>query len=243
MPSGIAHIIHSQTLRTQACFKLQQLLQDIGQVAQMVCLVPVDHTTDQAPASQENTLDGPLCVVNTHLYFHRHAPHVRSIQAAVLAHETARFADSMMQRMADTSTPAVVLCGDLNSDHAQTPFPGCVELLRAGRLPETHFDWEVGAGFVFEQGSLGKVKEEAGDNTPGGKKQTAEQDQAVEVAKPTGPIGATLQMPLCLRSADDFSLPFTNYVRSFMVCVVSMHCMIMKYNSMVTAGCIRLCVA
>lgn len=179
----------------------------------MVCLAPVDQPVDHPHAYDTATptsIDGPLCVVNTHLYFHNGAPHIRTIHASMLAHEAAHFSDEMGGTMGATSIstptpPAIVLCGDLNSDPTHAPFPGCVELLRSGRLPDTHFDWAVGSGFVFE-----RREEEEEENAA-----ASAQEQAPDAS--TGPVGATLQLPLCLSSADGFTLPYTNYVRTFVV--------------------------
>lgn len=174
--------------------------------------------------------NGPLCVVNTHLFFHKRAPHIRTIQAAILAAEAAAFADRAALDDADGrdpppphAVPAVVLCGDLNSSYTGSELPGCLELLRAGRLTEDFADWGEGASFAL------------------GPKGAPPSTKAV--APPVGgPVGARLQVPLCLRSADGFALPYTNFVEAYEVrvcrttvqagCVCCVCCVCMQHCSM-----------
>lgn len=61
--------------------------------------------------------DGPLCVVNTHLFFHPRAPHIRTLHTAALLAE----ASALIERAAPSQQlrgqrPALLFCGDLNSD-------------------------------------------------------------------------------------------------------------------------------
>ena len=79
-------------------------------MAQLTVLAP----TEPSPG------DGPLCIVNTHLFFHPRANHIRTIHAAAIAVE----AWQLIQRIQGSAalagllrgrTPALVFCGDLNS--------------------------------------------------------------------------------------------------------------------------------
>lgn len=116
---------------------------------------------------------------------------------AILVAEAAAFVDRMAVQ--GGPVPAVVLCGDLNSSYTDAQLPGCLELLRSGRLSEHYPDWAEGARYV---------------QIPKG----APQPPADEEPRIDRPVGANLQLPLCLRSADRFSLPFTNVVQSYEVC-------------------------
>lgn len=77
----------------------------VSTVAQLTVLKP----RQQAPAEE-----GLLCVVNTHLFFHPKASHIRTLHAAAMLAE----AHAIMQETGRQlgRTPALLFCGDLNSD-------------------------------------------------------------------------------------------------------------------------------
>ena len=74
-------------------------------VAQLTLLQPVG-----AGAS----LEGTLCLLNTHLFFHPRAPHIRTLHVAAMLAEARALADSAAPEL--PRTPALLFCGDLNSD-------------------------------------------------------------------------------------------------------------------------------
>ena len=83
--------------------------------------------------------DGASCsllVLNTHLYYHPAAPHVRTLQLAVLLRQAAK-------ELAANPGTSLLLCGDLNS----TPETGVVEYLWKGVLSPSHPEWEHGYKF------------------------------------------------------------------------------------------------
>lgn len=64
---------------------------------------------------------GCLCVVNTHLFFHPYAPHIRTMHTAAILEEAAAFLqqaaeDPRVGAALGGSRPTVLFCGDLNSD-------------------------------------------------------------------------------------------------------------------------------
>jgi 2',5'-phosphodiesterase len=65
-----------------------------------------------------------LAVVNTHLFFHPSAPHIRALQAAVILHEVHRLLGGGGGSGVDQA--AVVFCGDFNA----MPRDGAVEFVR-----------------------------------------------------------------------------------------------------------------
>lgn len=76
-------------------------------VAQLTVLAPA------GPAPR----DGPLCVVNTHLFFHPRAPHIRTLHTAALLAEAGALIDEVAGSPAlHGRRPALLFCGDLNSD-------------------------------------------------------------------------------------------------------------------------------
>eukprot|EP00887_Chlorella_sp_A99_P003497 scaffold7.g3497.t1 len=117
--------------------------------------------------------DAPLCLVNTHLYFHDSAPHVRTMHAWAILHEAAALVARHARALQAAAPPdaggggaaagggggaprgpaALVFCGDLNCGLSRG-VPGVVELLRSGRLAADYWDWERGRGFVY--GSLSR---------------------------------------------------------------------------------------
>lgn len=56
----------------------------------------------------------PLVALNTHLFFHPRASHIRTLHTAALLDEVAAFASQQQQQGGEE--PALLFCGDLNSD-------------------------------------------------------------------------------------------------------------------------------
>ena len=77
----------------------------VSTVAQLTVLQPV-----AAGAS----LDGSLCLLNTHLFFHPQAPHIRMLHVAAMLAEARALAESAAPEL--PQAPALLFCGDLNSD-------------------------------------------------------------------------------------------------------------------------------
>ena len=75
----------------------------VATIAQMAFLQP-----QQAGAG-----GGAVCVVNTHLFFHPRANHIRTIHTAAILSEAEAFIQENCP--AGRQLPAMLLCGDLNS--------------------------------------------------------------------------------------------------------------------------------
>ena len=62
----------------------------------------------------------PLCIVNTHLFYHPYAPHIRTMHTAAILEEAAdtmaRLGGGAAGALAAGPPPALIFCGDLNSD-------------------------------------------------------------------------------------------------------------------------------
>eukprot|EP00955_Chlamydomonas_euryale_P073835 361860-Chlamydomonas_euryale.AAC.4 len=54
----------------------------------------------------------PICVVNTHLFYHPYAPHIRTMHTAAILEE----AVALLGRLGCSPSPAMLFVGDLNSD-------------------------------------------------------------------------------------------------------------------------------
>eukprot|EP00300_Choanocystis_sp_HF-7_P032855 c4426_g1_i2.p1 GENE.c4426_g1_i2~~c4426_g1_i2.p1 ORF type:complete len:374 (+),score=90.81 c4426_g1_i2:122-1243(+) len=105
--------------------------QNINTIAQLVWL-----------KGQENE---SIVVVNTHLFFHPDAHHIRAMQATALLH----FLEQVV-----TPRDSIILCGDLNSVR-YAPVP---RLLQTGRLAQTDYVWRYLNKFKW--GVAGETVEE-----------------------------------------------------------------------------------
>jgi len=111
-----------------------------------------EHLHQQLQPQQTQGLTPPLVVINTHLFFHPFAPHIRSMHTAAMLEEAAAAiqqwaaAPELAVALAGAPPPTPLFVGDLNSD-LNSGVPGVVELLRSGRLGADHWDWRDGAAF------------------------------------------------------------------------------------------------
>lgn len=135
---------------------LAEALQKVTTIAQACLLVPKAPPAGAAAEAgcRGPGPAGPLCVINTHLFFHPYAPHIRTMHTAAILEEVAAFLDACMQSPTVAARlgghrPAVVFGGDLNSDLNEGRLPGTIELLQSGRLPASHWDWLRGASFSW----------------------------------------------------------------------------------------------
>ena len=110
----------------QACTSLGCGSLQVTTVAQLTVLQPVSR--------QPGCEDGPLCLVNTHLFFHPQAPHIRTLHVAAMLAEAHALAESAATELG--STPALLFCGDLNSD-LNDGMPGETHLLVSTQM-HTH---------------------------------------------------------------------------------------------------------
>ena len=68
-----------------------------------------------------------MCIVNTHLFYHPYAPHIRTMHTAAILEE----ACAEVEKLRLQPPPAMVFCGDLNSD-LNDGIPGECELRHCG---------------------------------------------------------------------------------------------------------------
>lgn len=134
-----ARLSHFQPL-LDASPGLREALLRVTTIAQALLVVPRE-TDDLSGAA-------PLILVNTHLFFHGNAPHIRNMHVAALLAEAAAIAENLPE---GSERPPVIFCGDLNSD-LNDGVPGVVAMLQNGRLPADYWDWAYGADFDFGQG-------------------------------------------------------------------------------------------
>ena len=180
-PNGAAAAEAGPFLR--ALPNIREALGKLGTVASLLRLEPV--LGDLCP----------LCVANTHLYFHPGASSIRTLQAYAILKEADAWLDGSAASLgADTPRPALLFCGDLNSE----PDTAAIELLQSGRVGEDHFEWQTGKEFAF--------KKRGGEG--------AASAVAVELSTEEVP-GLALTSPFDLASADRLLSPFTNFVQGY----------------------------
>ncbi|DBA65768.1 TPA: hypothetical protein ACH3X2_002808 [Trebouxia sp. C0005] len=145
--------------------------------------------------------------------------------AAATAGPTSQRADeptSAASEPVSSQRPAMLFCGDLNSDLNDGP-PGVVQLLNSGHLPHDFWDWDFSAGFSWGPDA---DEEEAhpAEAAADGVEPMAASQQLAETEAAAGSSsdqdlsavnGISLSIPYQLRSADDLHSPFTNYVRGY----------------------------
>lgn len=177
-------------------------LQKVGTIAQLVLLKPTGPSSSWGPAR-------PICVVNTHLFFHYAAPHIRTIHVWAMLYNAKRFIEKSMEENGDLMggrEPCLVFCGDLNSD-INDGIPGAVQLLEFGKIHKNHWDWKFGVDFVWGNSAKGVENDGFGN-----KQETSAQDgSGTDVAV----SGMDLDSPFRLSTADDMVPEFTNYVQGY----------------------------
>eukprot|EP00892_Ulva_mutabilis_P008163 jgi/Ulvmu1/5719/UM024_0071.1 len=218
-----AHLSHFQPL-LDASPHLTEALQRVSTIAQAVALQPRQGSracgTDAMASGDapEATASRPLVVCNTHLFFHSNASHIRTMHVDAImmeAFELVRECRKMAPESgAAASAPAVVFCGDLNSD-LNNGVPGAIELLRAGRLPASHWDWAESAHFSFGNGRGAQPPPDDFAAADGGAQATADTTAATAQAA-VEVTGVDLRLPSSFRSTHGLdTAAVSNYVPGY----------------------------
>lgn len=97
------------------------------------------HRQSTSSSSSAAAQGRSVLVLNTHLYYHPAAPHIRLLHLGVLL-------DKAAETLAAHPGASLLLCGDLNS----TPETGLVEYLWNGTLSPAHREWSHGFKFRWE---------------------------------------------------------------------------------------------
>ena len=113
---------------------IREALEKLGTVASLVRLEPISGK-DQCP----------VCVVNTHLYFHPGASSIRTLQLYAILKEAETWL--VGSAAAGEVRPALLFCGDLNSE----PDTAAIELLQTGQVGQDHFEWQTAREFAFRK--------------------------------------------------------------------------------------------
>ena len=79
-------------------------------MAQLTVLAPINPSAS----------DQPLCVLNTHLFYHPRASHIRTMHTAAMMAEANALIEQALSSEEQSSAlrgqrPALIFCGDLNS--------------------------------------------------------------------------------------------------------------------------------
>eukprot|EP00736_Rhodelphis_marinus_P003510 Rmarinus@m.15101 len=98
---------------------------------------PLSPLQPLAPG-QETANGERVCVSNTHLYYHPHAPHIRVLQAARIAEEANEMIKRHAERNSLTVPPSMVSCGDFNCTHNTAG----TTLMTHGSVSPSHHSWK-----------------------------------------------------------------------------------------------------
>ena len=186
------------------------LASKVTTVAQFVCLVPKgrdggEDTREAAERRGQDRVRG-LVVVNTHLFFHPGAAHIRMLMLDALLREVCAAREAWEAESG--ATLALVFAGDLNSE----PDTGAIEFLASGRVAAHHPEWAAASGFAWgdadDEAGEGEEQSEEGLHEEG----TAGGDEGREDAPH---LGVTLGHQVALASSDALQTSFTNYVRGY----------------------------
>eukprot|EP00466_Bigelowiella_natans_P009484 jgi/Bigna1/79192/fgenesh1_pg.60_\ len=116
-------------------------------VANCLTIAPATRRKAKEGAIQERLsnegkeTDSLVYIVNTHLYSHPSAPHIRSLQLSILCKSLKRIWEAEGR---EDAAPSLVICGDMNATYDE----GAVSLMMTGKLGANHHEWAEGASFV-----------------------------------------------------------------------------------------------
>lgn len=161
-------------------------LQRVATVGQLTLLAPVNNLSSDGAAVDEASR--PLCIANTHLFFHYAAPHIRTMHVWAIIKEACDFAaaagggEIALTTAAGGKYPALVFCGDLNSD-LNDGIPGTIQLLAQGKLPSNYWDWAYGVNFKWEKEA--EEEEEVANGGTGSAKGDKKKNKNIKIASDT----------------------------------------------------------
>ena len=143
-------------------------LQKVGTIAQIAILIPrelektntsagrLESSMEYKSSTSDLTSLSPFCLVNTHLFFHYAAPHIRTMHVFAALSEADEVIKNAMENpdfakfCGDRKKVPIFFCGDLNSD-LNDGIPGTIELLQSGKLSENYWDWHFGVHFRWDR--------------------------------------------------------------------------------------------
>lgn len=85
-------------------------LAQVGATAQLCILRPVPAAAAGGAAGAPG--DEPVCIMNTHMFYHPLAPHIRTMHMAAIMAEAAALIDE--NSASEGPRPALIFAGDLN---------------------------------------------------------------------------------------------------------------------------------
>ena len=130
---------------------LKAACEAISTIAQVALLQAVGANYDENKTSGACAgIPRHLLVMNTHLYFHPYAAHVRLLSVAAIVDEAQKFAtkyfgDEAASSVTSSRQYGVLVCGDLNSE----PETAVVSYFVDGFASREHSDWTESKDFVF----------------------------------------------------------------------------------------------
>lgn len=201
-----------ELLGRPGCEELKRVLTEkLTTVAQIALLVPPEWASGGAGDGGEGR--GAILVVNTHLFYHPMASHIRMLQVAAILEEVRAASAEWASLLPAGVRPALVMVGDLNSE----PDTGAIRYLASGQVASSHPEWEAHAAFAWgdadeEVETEGGAEGDASEKVGGGTSSAAGERGGRE-------WGVDLEHEWELASADELATSFTNYVRGYIGCL------------------------
>mmetsp|Transcript_8553 Transcript_8553/g.53439 ORF Transcript_8553/g.53439 Transcript_8553/m.53439 type:complete len:825 (-) Transcript_8553:527-3001(-) len=149
-------------------------------------------------SKQRHSTSPPVCIVNTHLFFHSLAPHIRMMQLKAILQEAEKVMNEVEAQIGHK--PTVLLCGDLNSQ----PSTGPIELLKNGFVSDGHNDWKRGTNFSWYTGT--------DEPWEGSSNRSLSDDEDDEDQEGGRSHGMNLAIPFHFKSAGEEAVLFSNFV-------------------------------
>ena len=173
--------------------KDKNLCQILGKISTAVQFALFE--TNSASASKEK-----LLVVNTHLYFHPGASHIRALSVALIL----AYAADLLSKQNFFGECAVFFCGDLNSE----PDTAAIELFANGSVSSDHHEWHDCTHFTWKGRDDDVQGFELDEELKYELKVDNEHDTGCSRFELTNPFGR-------LVSSDGLRSAFTNYVKGY----------------------------
>jgi len=188
--------------------QLCRALQKVGTIAQLAVLVPTGQPETWGTSR-------PILFINTHLFYHYAAPHIRTLHVWAILQEAHSLVQEMMKSSPDSLgglNPAVVFCGDFNSD-INDGIPGAIELLQSGEVDGNHWDWKFGMNFSW--GDAGRSEDETNEVSKMVHSDVEGMSPSYPADKDEFIAGMKLDSPFLFDTSDGMAPEFTNFVRGY----------------------------
>ncbi|CAJ1366825.1 unnamed protein product [Effrenium voratum] len=199
--------------RTKQSFRpqLRELVAKWGDFLEGI--LPRMSTIFQMSVLRHKATGKTLVVVNTHLFYHPNARHIRLLQIMCILGQVQELREK--HRSEGGALPHVILAGDLNC----LPDTGAVQLLLQGEVPSDHADWESSSQFAWREEEVQADEEDCPPKSTSVPSMEADDTDVVDpLPQDQWQPGRGIALRSPLRLVDVYSEKpqgFTNYVHDF----------------------------